>query len=101
MYFSDNRIQIFHEVAGYISPRNYLVTNDSLLSEMGDYKILWLNADSVHLASQELSIIMKRITRGNRLSEYIENKKEFDQSFKDDFRTRMKIWKELHFLKYD
>ena len=106
-YFSDDKIHIYHELTGIISPVKYELINDSLKSGIGNFLIEWVNPDSLLMISDDdpwiisdyaepkddkYIIILKRIGEGHKLS-YELNAPGIDQIYIDSFYNRMKSWK--------
>jgi len=74
LYFSKGEIKIYDEVARQISPQNYFIQKDSLITTGLRYKMIWLSKDFLKLTSDSFSINLRRIKHGVTLS----NKKSMD-----------------------
>lgn len=91
-FFSNETMQIYNEVAGFIFPREYSVSNDSLNTANYCYQMNWLTPDSLILLGNDSVILkLKRISSGYKLSEW--NEEEFKESYIQSFYVRMKKYK--------
>lgn len=84
LYFSDDKIQIHHEVGGTLQFQTYRIENDTLITSILKYKMNWINADSLNLISPTFSLKLKRIKTGLKLSE-CNNEKDEDAYMKNFF----------------
>ena len=92
LYIAQNQIHIYDEAGGQISPQNYYLTKDSLCTMVLQYRMKWVNQNSVELSSKLFSLQLMRITHGVRLSRSLDKLDE--NGFLKDFYKRMKQRKE-------
>ncbi len=90
-YFSSGKMKIYHEIAGALSAQNYAVKNDSLLTNVFHYKIEKVNPDSLVLTADSVTMYLKRITTGNKLSDFNDDKNR--EIYTTAFYNRMKLRK--------
>lgn len=87
LFFETEYIRVYSEIGGIISPLTYFVENDSLFTNILNYKIIKLNRDSLILESESTILNLKRIKKGFKLSDY--TNENLEDKFKDAFYIRM------------
>ncbi len=83
----DNYIQIYSDIMGLIPSWDYEFVGDSLHTSILNYKIDWINKDSLVLRNTKFKIELRRIKKGVCLSE-VEGQPEEYLPFINGFRER-------------
>ncbi len=87
LYFDNGQMRIFTEIAGSIGSQKYILKRDSLVTTNLNYKMNWINQDSLVLSSHHSILYLKRINSGFKLSDY--TNENLEQKFTDSFYDRM------------
>lgn len=87
LYFNDETVRIYTEVAGYIGMQSFKMGKDSLLINNLTYKKNWVNPDSLVLFSKHTTLYLGKIKSGFKLSEF--SNESLEDSFRIIFYTRM------------
>ena len=70
LYFEENNIRIYTDIAGAISSQTFYIKGDSLFTNISDYKIDQINSDSIVLSSKQVTFYLSRIETGFKLSDF-------------------------------
>ncbi len=87
LYFQDETVRIYTEVAGYIGMQSFKMGKDSLLINNLIYKTNWINPDSLVLACKHITLYLRKINLGFKLSEF--SNESLEDSFRIIFYNRM------------
>lgn len=93
LYFSGELIRIYSETAGSINPQKCRIVSDSLYTSVLNYKIRWVNPDSLILDAGITTLFLKRIDKGFRLSQF--NEEKMEETYRNAFYGRLLKRKEL------
>jgi hypothetical protein len=86
-YFSAEKIRIYHEVAGTLPNLDFIIKNDTLNTNILNYKINVINPDSLVLTANSETMYLKRIKTGFKLSDFDNETKQ--ENYTADFYKRM------------
>lgn len=94
LLFGNEKMRIYSDIGGYIGFRNTSTKQDSLLTNSLNYKMNWVNKDSLILSSHLSTLYLARIKSGFKLSDF--TNESLEQKFIDNFYDRMYLRKGIN-----